>query len=80
MACYIFDTYCNISTSRSCGRTINKPTLNPSLGEVANRFPNRCSDRKFKKRQNLTSKQTEKLSRCFSRNKESPVLISTSDD
>ena len=33
----------------------------------------------MQKRQNLTNKQTIKLSHCFSKNKNSPVLISTSD-
>ena len=57
---------CNISNSRS--RDYDADFQSP-FEEVARQAPNRHSDRKCKKCQNLTNKQTVKLSRCFSRNK-----------
>ena len=57
---------CNRKTSGSRGRTIITSTFNYLLREGCEPISNRCSDRKYEKRQSSTSKQIISLPRRFS--------------
>ena len=62
----LFKKRCNISTSEGRGRTTIYIDSTILLLEVAGRFSSRCSDRKSRKRQNSTSKQTLNCHGVFS--------------
>jgi hypothetical protein len=70
---------CNRKSSGNRERTIITSTSNNIIREGCETISNRCSDRKYKKRQNSTNKQIMDLSRRFFWNTNSPVLNSYSN-
>ena len=70
---------CNRKSSGNRERTIITSTSNNIIREGCETISNRCSDRKYKKRQNSTNKQIIDLSRRFFWNTNSPVLNSYSN-